>query len=100
MVEKITPSNGHGFKKGAPRPPKAGRKKGVPNKLTATIKEAVEQAFNNVGGVKWLEKLAETDPKAFSVLLSKLIPTDVKLDTKPVFTLVNAIPLEDDSDGE
>lgn len=57
----------------------AGSRKGKQNKVTADIKEAVIKAFNEVGGWKWLVKLADENPKAFSTLLAKLLPNNVNL---------------------
>jgi hypothetical protein len=57
----------------------AGSRKGSPNKITADIKEAVLKAFTEVGGWKWLVRLAEENPKAFAVLLAKLLPNNVNL---------------------
>lgn len=74
-----------------------GRPKGSPNRLTQTLRQAVEQAFHEVGGVEWLKNLAQSDPKAFAGLLSRLIPSDIKLEQpQVVFKLVNALPDLDD----
>lgn len=54
-----------------------GRRAGSRNKLTATVKEAIETAFNNVGGHEYLERMAEDEPKAFLALLGKVIPQQV-----------------------
>lgn len=56
-----------------------GRQKGSQNKITADIKGAIEKAFTEVGGWKWLVKLADENPKAFSTLLAKLLPNNVNL---------------------
>jgi hypothetical protein len=56
----------------------AGRPKGALNVHTRKIKEAVLNAFEEVGGEKWLVKLAQEDPKTFCALLAKLIPAEVK----------------------
>ena len=42
-----------------------GRVKGQPNKLTASIKEAIEGAFNKLGGVDYLVKVGQKDPRTF-----------------------------------
>lgn len=55
-----------------------GRKKGTPNKITATVREAVEQAFNELGGVAYLVKLGKNDPRAFITLLARVLPTKVE----------------------
>ncbi len=61
-------------------PPNAGkgRRKGVPNRITRTVRQAIEVAFENVGGQEWLEELARTDPRTFVVLLAKIIPNEIK----------------------
>lgn len=65
--------------KGGARPG-AGRKKGVPNKLTMDVKTAIVEAFDKAGGVDYLVGVASDDPKAFCALLGKIIPTEVKAD--------------------
>ena len=54
-----------------------GRKKSIPNKLTATVKEAIEIAFKGVGGSEYLMRQAEENPQAFMTLLGKIIPQQV-----------------------
>jgi hypothetical protein len=54
-----------------------GRPKGSPNKLTRTIKEAIEAAFSAVGGEKYLARMAEQQPVAFMSLLGKVLPTQL-----------------------
>ncbi|MEI6712593.1 MAG: hypothetical protein WCO60_02510 [Verrucomicrobiota bacterium] len=65
-----------------PRPPKGtrwgGRAKGTPNKVNQGIREAIQQAFDEAGGVDYLVNLAKTDPKTFVPLLAKIIPTELK----------------------
>jgi len=63
---------GKGFQKG-----EGGRPKGVRNKLTATVKEAIVEAFNQVGGVDYLVSIAYADPKTFCALVGKVIPLEV-----------------------
>lgn len=56
-----------------------GRKAGTPNKLTKTVKEAFEQAFNAMQeqpGVK-LEEWGKANPTEFYKLASKLIPSEI-----------------------
>ena len=52
-----------------------GRSKGTPNALTVSVKEAVERAFERLGGASYLEHVGRTDPRTFCALLSKLLPT-------------------------
>lgn len=65
-----------GRKPGTPKT--GGRKKGTPNKINATIKEAVLVAFDRVGGADYLEQLAREDPKTFVPLMLKCIPNEVQ----------------------
>lgn len=57
-----------GFKTG-------GRQKGTPNKMTAQIRDALCQAFEESGGVEYLKKVATNHPSVFCTLLGKLLPT-------------------------
>ena len=58
-----------------------GRPKGVPNKLTASVKEAIEAAAQGLGGGTRLEAWAREAPeneKAFwTVIYPKLLPLQV-----------------------
>jgi hypothetical protein len=70
----------HRFKKGAPRPKNAGRKKGVPNKTTREVREVFKQAFDKLGGVEALVKWARKTPVTrgeFYRLYARLIPTEI-----------------------
>jgi hypothetical protein len=80
----------------------AGRKRGVPNKLTAHIREAVENAFVEVGGEDYLVKVAKEDPRTFCTLLGKILPTqvDAQVDQPIQYTIVTGVPRADDESGE
>jgi hypothetical protein len=52
-----------------------GRSKGTPNALTVSVREAIERAFDRLGGASYLEHVGRTDPRTFCALLSKLLPT-------------------------
>ena len=54
-----------------------GRKKGSLNKVTVEVKGAILQAFDNVGGAKYLTKVAEENPAVFCTLLGKVLPMDI-----------------------
>lgn len=76
------------------KPPAAGkgRVKGTPNKITKTIKEALELSFENVGGAEYLAQMAFQEPVAYMGLLGKVLPTQVKLSTdKPIEVTFNVI---------
>lgn len=65
--------------KGKPGP---GRPKGVPNKTTAMLKDAVLEAAAKAGGkaglVGYLQTQANTNPTAFMSLLGKAMPLQVQ----------------------
>ena len=52
-----------------------GSRKGIPNRTTQNIKEAIEGAFDRLGGVDYLVHVGQSDPRTFCALLSKLLPT-------------------------
>ena len=61
------------------KPPRAGmgRPKGSPNKITKTIREAIEAAFHEAGAEEYLLRQAEANPQAFMTLLAKLLPAQI-----------------------
>ena len=61
-------------------PPNAGkgRKKGVPNKITASVKEMILAALDSVGGEQYLVEQARQNPTAFLALIGRIIPSEVK----------------------
>ena len=66
-------------KTGRPLPPNAGkgRKKGVPNKATASVKAAILEAFDQRGGVQALVKWAAANETEFYKLWGRLAPQEV-----------------------
>lgn len=54
-----------------------GRPKGAENKLTRAVKDAVQDAFDEVGGADYLVQVAKEDHKTFCALLGRVIPTQV-----------------------
>jgi hypothetical protein len=54
-----------------------GRPKGVPNKFGVGLKGAILQSFAEVGGIKWLNKLAESHPPVYATLLGRVLPLEV-----------------------
>ena len=54
-----------------------GRKPGVPNKTTASAKEAFTLAAQGIGGVEALTQWGAVNPDKFWPLYARLIPTDV-----------------------
>lgn len=52
-----------------------GRPKGIPNKITLSVRDAIENAFQELGGMSYLVHVGRNDPRTFCALLSKLLPT-------------------------
>ena len=77
MSTKLEPITG-----GRSKPPRAGmgRPRGALNKTTATLKAALEQSFDELGGVRWLVELGKSEPRAYAALLAKLLPSQVNMD--------------------
>ena len=57
-----------------------GRKKGVPNKITADLKGMILSALDDVGGQKYLVEQAKENPTAFLTLVGKALPKEVHVD--------------------
>src|SRR5690554_3796203 len=57
-----------------------GRRKGTPNKTTASVKAAFEEAFDRMGGVDALVSWAATEPGEFFKLYAKLLPIQLRAD--------------------
>lgn len=68
-----------------------GRPKGAKNKLPGQIKELVEQALAEAGGVAYLRRQARKHPAAFMALVGKLIPRDFNVSGEVRHTLESMI---------
>lgn len=55
----------------------SGSRKGIPNKVTADVKAAILEAFEEAGGVKYLTAVARDNPQTFCALLGKVLPTQI-----------------------
>ena len=63
-----------------------GRGKGTTNKFTADLKGAILGALNNVGGQRYLEAVAQSNPQVFCALLGKVLPNTLAGDKdNPLF---------------
>lgn len=69
-----------------------GRKKGVPNKITANLKEAILEAAKLAGGdggtVAYLRMQAGLNPGPFMALLGKVLPIQMQGDEDHPFKMV------------
>jgi hypothetical protein len=71
------------FTKGHPKYPGQGRPLGSKSKKTIQIEQLVASvltAFDELGGVEWLKKVALNDPKIMAQLMTKLLPSKVESD--------------------
>lgn len=85
--------------------PGPGRKKGVPNKTTTQLKEAILQAATEHGEdnagtnglVGYLRKVAREDTKAFAGLLGRVLPLQVDgtVSGNMTLTVVSGVPRAD-----
>lgn len=58
-------------------PPGPGRPRGIPNKITASAREAFQIAFDGIGGADALRDWAKKNPDKFYPIYAKLIPVEV-----------------------
>jgi hypothetical protein len=72
-----------------------GRKPGSPNKITASIKAAWKEAFEELGGVKSLVAWARDNQTEFYKQSTKLIPTEIANADGETFKVEQSIPEND-----
>ncbi len=63
------------FTKGDKR---AGRKPGVPNKVTTELREMILGALDEAGGQAYLVEQARDNPQAFLGLVGRTLPKEIK----------------------
>ena len=73
------------------------RKPGVQNKLTVDMKNMLNQAFIKAGGVRYLVRQAEREPKAFMGLLGRMIPNEVAVSVSAVVLDLGKAMLESEA---
>lgn len=56
-----------------------GRGKGNVNKTTAAIKDMIDQALREAGGVDYLVRQSKENPVAFMGLVGKILPKDINV---------------------
>jgi hypothetical protein len=80
----------------------AGRKKGVPNKLTADLKAMILGALEDAGGRAYLARQAIETPGPFLTLIGKVLPLQVSGEGggKIIVQVVTGVPTADDDTNE
>ena len=89
-----------GAKKGERR---GGRKAGTPNKTSASVKAALCEAFDKLGGVESLVGWGKKNPAEFYRIWSRMLPTEVKnADGEPfrVAIVEEVVDADGSEDGE
>ncbi len=74
-----------------------GRKKGTPNKTTASVKEALRMAFDEMGGVAALKRWAKENLTEFYKLWGRMLPQEVEMSGKnggPVDLVITEVIVE------
>lgn len=70
-----------------------GRQKGTPNKTTVKVKEAFEQAFEQLGGVDALVTWGMAERSEFYKLYAKLLPVQITGDEDNPVQVVTKVEL-------
>lgn len=86
-----------GRPKGTPKT--GGRKKGTPNKTTATIKDAITQAFDGIGGVRALIAWGTANPGLFFPLWARLAPAELNVKAEGFDALADALRRAEERTG-
>ena len=84
------------FQSGGPKPAISGRKKGVTNKRTALLKDAILAAAEKARKgdiVAYLERQAEENPVAFLALLGRILPLQLQNDRDNPGTITEVVHL-------
>jgi len=70
-----------------------GRRKGVPNRTTAALKDMILKALDEKGGAEYLARQADKNPAAFMTLLGKVLPMTVAGDPDNPLKTITRIEL-------
>lgn len=74
-----------------------GRKKGTPNKLTGTFREAVCSAYERIGGHERFAEWAAQNPTEFYRIAARLIPTENKnSDSEGITVIIDRAGMDSD----
>jgi hypothetical protein len=86
-----------------PEGPGPGRPKGSLNKSTKAVKEALEEAFDELGGVDSLVQWARRDPGEFYKCWVKMLPKNMEVSGKDgealIIQVITGVPKKDADAG-
>lgn len=88
-VEVIPPGAAARAKR--PKAPGSGRKKGTQDKSTRLVKQALHEAFEELGGVAALVRFGKTHPAEFYRLWARMAPLQVNFDANVKHDVVATI---------
>ena len=88
MDKESKKSNGRGGYR-----PGAGRPKGSLDKGNAAIREMIVESLHGVGGVEYLQRVAESHPAAYMALIGKVMPLQIAGDAESPLQVVQKIEL-------
>jgi hypothetical protein len=70
-----------------------------------TLKDGIEEAYHQLGGIQWLVKLGQEEPRVFAGLLARLLPptppedaTEMTINIVGRFSNDDAPPRQDDDE--
>jgi len=70
-----------------------GSRKGIPNKMTADLREMILGALEDVGGRHYLASKAEENPGPFLALVGKCLPKEIKAEIAATH-VIQKMPLD------
>jgi len=88
-LEKVEEKSTHGGRREG-----SGRKPGVPNKISMTVKENIIEVFNQIGGVEHMKLWAIDNPNQFYAIYAKLMPTQTEVSGPEGSDIQLSIPIE------
>jgi hypothetical protein len=86
MFEKQSNKSTRGGKRNG-----AGRPAGIPNKLSASVKDNIIDVFDKIGGVESMAIWATENQTQFFNLYAKLLPLQVNADVTAIITKVERV---------
>lgn len=72
----------------------AGKRVRGENRFTIDIRNAIEQAFHKAGGRDYLVRVAKRRPDVFLALVSKILPSEVKMSVLAAYQALPSVPVE------